>query len=59
MNPATAATFDELDDTVVDLAGWHRHDLAHAFEFLGAVVEARFAVIGAGLAMTREAIRNG
>jgi hypothetical protein len=59
MNRDTAATFDELDDTVRDLAAWHRRDLAAGFEFLGAVVEARFDRIRAGLAMTREVVGHG
>jgi hypothetical protein len=59
VNPDAAATFDELDDAIRSLTFWHRRDLATMFDYLRAVVEARFARIDAGLQMTREVIGNG
>jgi len=54
-----AATFDELDDAIRSLTFWHRRDVAATFDYLGAVVEARFARIRAGLAMTEQVIGRG
>lgn len=48
--------FDALDADIGRTVGWHHRDLAGAFDFLGAVVEARFDRIRAGVAMTREVI---
>jgi hypothetical protein len=59
VNPDAAATFDELDDAIRSLTYWHHRDLGYAFDYLHAVLLARFARVRAGLEMTEQVIGNG
>ena len=50
--------FAELDDDVAARAAFDRRNIGAGFNFLAAVIDARFATLRSALRMTREVIND-